>query len=49
MKHRAGSENVSDLFTKCLSSQLFFKHHETLGFEERSMPDLSEGSCYIDR
>ena len=42
MKHRAGSENVSDLFTKCLSSQLFFKHRETLGFEERSMPDLSE-------
>ena len=29
-------------FTKCLSSQLFFKHRETLGFEERSMPNLSE-------
>ena len=42
MKHRAGSENVSDLFTKCLNSQLFFKHRETLGFEERSMPDLSD-------
>ena len=44
MKHRAGTENVSDLFTKCLSSQLFFKHRETLGFEERTMPDLIEAS-----
>ena len=47
MKHRAGSENVSDLFTKCLSSQLFFKHRETLGFEERSMPDLSEAGVTL--
>ena len=47
MKHRAGSENVSDLFTKCLSSQLFFKHRETLGFEERSMPNLSEAGVTL--
>ena len=47
MRHRAGSENVSDLFTKCLGSQLFFKHRETLGFEERSMPDLFETSLNL--
>ena len=47
VKHRAGSGNVSDLFTKCLNSQLFFKHRETLGFEERSMPDLVEASLAL--
>ena len=39
MKHRAGTENVSDLFTKCL--------RETLGFEERTMPDLIEASLAV--
>eukprot|EP00434_Breviolum_minutum_P042543 symbB.v1.2.037870.t1/scaffold5715.1/size24294/1 len=47
MKHRAGSENVSDFFTKCLSSQLFFKHRETLGFEARSMPKLSDAGVTL--
>ncbi len=44
MKHRAGTENASDLRAKCLSSQLFFKHRETLGFEERWVPDSFEAS-----
>ena len=31
LKHRAGTSNPSDLFTKCLSSKDFFKHRYTLG------------------
>ena len=31
LKHRAGTNNPSDLFTKCLSSKEFFKHRYTLG------------------
>ena len=31
LRHRPGTENPSDLFTKCLSGRLFFKHRFALG------------------
>ena len=31
LRHRPGTENPSDLFTKCLSGRLFYKHRFSLG------------------
>ena len=32
VKHRAGTENPADLFTKCLPTKTYMKHHLALGF-----------------
>ena len=32
VKHRAGTENPADLFTKCLPTKTFLKHRSTIGF-----------------
>ena len=31
VKHRAGVDNLADLFTKCVSTKEFFKHRLVIG------------------
>ena len=38
LKHHPGITNMSDIFTKCLGSQLFYRHRLALGFEQREFP-----------
>ena len=38
IEHRAGTENVADLFTKCLSTKDFLRHRASLGFEAVEVP-----------
>ena len=38
IEHRAGTENVADLFTKCLSTRDFLRHRASLGFEAVEVP-----------
>ena len=40
LKHRPGTSNPSDLFTKCLSSRDFFKHRYTLGLVQLDSLEL---------
>ena len=44
LQHRAGTSNCSDIFTKCLTGQLFYKHRFTLGIlvPEGLLNDLRE-------
>ena len=39
IQHRPGTDNISDLFTKCLPTRTYMKHRTTLGF-------LKIGSTY---
>jgi len=38
IEHRAGTDNVADLFTKCLSTKDFLRHRASLGFEAVEVP-----------
>ena len=38
IEHRAGTDNVADLFTKCLSTKDFLRHRTSLGFETVEVP-----------
>ena len=38
LKHCAGLENCSDIFTKCLPSKDFWRHRKSLGFIEQEVP-----------
>ena len=38
VQHRPGTDNVSDLFTKCLPTRPFLKHRTTLGFLKIEAP-----------
>ncbi len=38
IQHRPGTDNVSDLFTKCLPTRTFLKHRTTLGFLKIEAP-----------
>ena len=50
LKHHPGVTNMSDIFTKCLGSQLFYRHRLALGFEQREFPtdviSMLFGGCY---
>eukprot|EP00435_Cladocopium_sp_Y103_P009694 s2767_g2.t1 len=48
-EHRTGTENVADLFTKCLSTKDFLRHRASLGFESVEVParDLQSVSDYL--
>ena len=38
VEHRAGTDNVADLFTKCLGTKDFLRHRTSLGFETPEVP-----------
>ena len=38
VEHRAGTDNVADLFTKCLGTKDFLRHRISLGFETPEVP-----------
>ena len=38
LKYKPGTENCSDMFTKCLATKDFFKHRATLGFTQHEIP-----------
>ena len=38
LEHRAGTDNVADLFTKCLHTKAFLRHRASLGFELPEVP-----------
>ena len=38
VEHRAGTDNVADLFTKCLGTKDFLRHRTSLGFEVPEVP-----------
>ena len=38
LKYRPGTENCSDMFTKCLGTKDFLRHRMTLGFVEHELP-----------
>ena len=38
LEHRAGTDNVADLFTKCLPTKAFLRHRTSLGFELPEVP-----------
>ena len=38
LKFKPGTENCSDLFTKCLSTKDFVRHRTTLGFTQHEVP-----------
>ncbi|CAK9077325.1 unnamed protein product [Durusdinium trenchii] len=38
LRHRAGTQNVADLFTKCLGTRDFLRHRAVLGFMQADMP-----------
>ena len=38
LEHRAGTDNVADLFTKCLPTKAFLRHRASLGFEFPEVP-----------
>ena len=38
IEHRAGTDNVADLFTKCLGTKDFLRHRASLGFETPEVP-----------
>ena len=38
LKHHPGATNISDIFTKCLGTQLFERHRLALGFRHRDFP-----------
>eukprot|EP00435_Cladocopium_sp_Y103_P006580 s1858_g2.t1 len=40
IEHRAGNQNVADLFTKCLSTKDFQRHRTSLGFERPEVPRM---------
>ena len=45
IEHRAGTDNVADLFTKCLSTKDFLRHRASLGFEVVEMPARGSQVC----
>ena len=38
LKYKQGTENCSDMFTKCLSTKDFLRHRATLGFTQLELP-----------
>ena len=38
LKYKLGTENCSDMFTKCLGTKDFLRHRMTLGFVEHELP-----------
>ena len=38
LKYKPGTENCSDMFTKCLGTKDFLRHRMTLGFVEHELP-----------
>ena len=50
VEHRAGTDNVADLFTKCLGTKDFLRHRTSLGFETFEVQLVtckeSETSCF---
>ena len=38
VEHRAGTDNVADLFTKCLGTKDFLRHRTSLSFETPEVP-----------
>ena len=38
LKYKLGTENCSDMFTKCLRTKDFLRHRSTLGFIKHELP-----------
>ena len=49
IQHRPGTDNISDLFTKCLPTRTYMKHRTTLGFLKIEAPIQELTAMYVSK
>ena len=49
IQHRPGTDNISDLFTKCLPTRTYMKHRTTLGFLKVEAPIQELTAMYVSK
>ena len=49
IQHRPGTDNISDLFTKCLPTRTFMKHRTTLGFLKIDAPIQELKAMFVSK
>ena len=47
IQHRPGTDNISDLFTKCFPTRTYMKHRTTLGFLKVEAPIQELTALYV--